>query len=267
MIRFNFMFVMDNNMHPTVLLSVPADLKYSSVVRDTVKQCLSTSNTASTWIYRLVLVVDELFMNAVKYGSASPEDEVTTRISISEEGIFIEVEDSGTGHGRTMKPEDLHAIIDENASNKDLSKDSGRGLAIIAKAFTDEMSILSTPVGGTIIKVYKAFANCTLDAKKSEFIHVIESKRSIEVFLNEELFTESQERNMQRVFTAVEDHKKATFIFNFARMRYLSYINLRIMVDLCVRIKDYGGTFILRNLSPQEAALFNKLQFPEISYF
>lgn len=258
---------MDNNISPIVTLTVPADLKYSSVVRDTVKQCLDTTNTSSTWIYRLVLVIDELFMNAVNYGSANAEDTVTLRVFVTKEGIYIEMQDSGNGHCKTLTPEDLNAIINDNSTAMDLTRESGRGLAMITRAFTDSFEFSKNEAGGTTITIYKAFANCILDAKKSDFINIIESGRNIEIFLTEELFTEGQEKNLQRIFNTVEDHKTAAFIFNFARMRYLSYINLRVMVDLCVRIKDYGGTFMLRNLSPQEAALFNKLQFPEISYF
>ncbi len=258
---------MDTNITPIVTLTVPADLKYSSVVRDTVKQSLDTTNTSSTWIYRLVLVVDELFMNAVNYGSAGAGDVVTTRVAITQDGITIEIEDTGNGHGKVLTPEALAEIIDQNVDTMDLTKDSGRGLAMITKAFTDTLDITRNEMGGTTVKIHKAFANCILDTKKSDFINIIESGRNIEIFLNEELFTEAQERNLERVFKAVEDHKSATFIFNFTRMRYLSYLNLRVIVDLCVRIKDYGGTFMLRNLSPQEAALFKKIQFPEISYF
>lgn len=258
---------MDNNISPIVTLTVPADLKYSSVVRDTVKQCLDTTHTSSTWIYRLVLVIDELFMNAVNYGSLDSSDLVTLRVFVTEEGIYIQMEDSGNGHGNTITPEAINSLIEENSSAMDLTKESGRGLAMITRAFTDSFEISQSEHGGTVITVYKAFANCVLDAKTTDFINIIESGKSIEIFLTEELFTEGQEKNLQRIFNTVTDHKTATFIFNFASMRYLSYINLRVMADLCVRIKDHGGTFMLRNLSPQEAALFKKLQFPEISYF
>ena len=86
-----------------VLVTVPATLEYSSLVREAARDFFVQAGFPVQWVRRLVLVTDELFMNAVKYGS-EPTDVVEVVFENTEAGATVHVTD--TNHNN-ITPEHL----------------------------------------------------------------------------------------------------------------------------------------------------------------
>ena len=59
--------------------TLPADLEFSSLVRHISEEIFSHAGFTKEWAERLKLVVDELFMNANRYGSKA----ITGKIYLS----------------------------------------------------------------------------------------------------------------------------------------------------------------------------------------
>ena len=147
---------------PAATITVPGDLDYSAAIRDfTVATMKSVAHMEETWAYRLQLAVDELFMNAVRYGS-SPSSEVRVTFAISPEEVEVTVDDSGDGANPTSA-EELARKIDEArrehearaAAGEINLADSGRGLSQLVTLWTDELRFKPSPLGGIRVIIRK----------------------------------------------------------------------------------------------------------------
>ncbi|MBN2096555.1 ATP-binding protein [Candidatus Peregrinibacteria bacterium] len=140
-----------------IQLILPANLNYSSLVRHVADEVFSTAKFDKAWCSRLKLVVDELYMNAVRYGSTPDKSSVCTTFEYDESGIQFTIEDDGTGVN-AISAEDLKAIIEKNEANSDLTRTSGRGLAMITKLWTDGVIIGKSRYGGISVGFTKALS-------------------------------------------------------------------------------------------------------------
>ena len=135
-------------------LNIPANLKFSSLVRHLTEEVFSYVGFTKEWSSRLKLVVDELFMNAVKYGSTEYKSIVHLVLSYNEEMVEFRIEDDGTG-AQKMTAEELKARIKKNAVQNGITAISGRGLALITHLWTDKLNIEQSSAGGIAISFTK----------------------------------------------------------------------------------------------------------------
>lgn len=130
-----------------VTLTLPASLQYSSAVRHVADEVCGMAKLNKAWCNRLKLVVDELFMNAVIYGSKEAESLVRVVFEYDDQGIAFHIEDEGKGP-KPMTPEALKALIVKNSHNGDVTRTSGRGLGLISSLWTDSIEVEKSDFGG-----------------------------------------------------------------------------------------------------------------------
>ncbi len=147
--------IAENKKKYSILL--PADLGFSSSVRKITESILSYLQVDEKEIFRLILVMDELFMNAVLHGSSS-DPVINSSIHISfifEKGkkLIVIVEDEGTGE--KISPQDIREKMTLEFQRHDPKKHSGRGLAQIALNLTSDFLIENSQYGGIKISFMK----------------------------------------------------------------------------------------------------------------
>ena len=138
----------------TIQFVVPANLHNSSFVRRVSEEMFKKVKFAKEWCSRLKLVVDELFMNAVKYGSTVDKSSIYITFSYDENEVLFVIEDDGTG-SQSIPAEELQKKIQQNEQNTDLTRTSGRGLSMITKKWTDGMEVVKSEKGGLKITFTK----------------------------------------------------------------------------------------------------------------
>ena len=138
----------------TIQISVPANLIYSSLIRHIADEIFGLAMFDKAWCSRLKLIVDELFMNAVRYGSTEYKSTVYVTFSYDENEVSFIIEDDGTGK-QACTAEELQNIIQKNEVNKDFTRTSGRGLSMITKVWADDMKIYKSEHGGIAISIAK----------------------------------------------------------------------------------------------------------------
>lgn len=121
-------------------IQVPANLRFSSGIRHICSDIFESVGFSKRWQEKLKLVIDELFMNAVKYGSGN-NTFVNLTLDKLENGVKCSVSDTGTGMQKTTA-EELKATVKQKESEQDVLKTSGRGLAMFTQEWTDEFEIL-----------------------------------------------------------------------------------------------------------------------------
>lgn len=137
-----------------VHITLPAHLQYSAAVRCIADEVFGMAQLNKAWRSRLKLVVDELFMNAVNYGSRENISQVRLQFEYDEDGVSFQVEDEGQGP-HPMKAEDLQSIMARNSHDSSVTKTSGRGLGMITHLWTDSMTIAPGDHGGIRITCSK----------------------------------------------------------------------------------------------------------------
>jgi len=142
----------------TIQIAITANLDYSALVRHVASEVFENAKFSKAWCGRLKLVVDELFMNAVKYGSVKDKSIVHISFEFDKEGVQFTIEDDGTGP-QAKSADELRAVIHRNEANGDLTRTSGRGLALIAKMWTDGMQVAQSTYGGIGIGFLKKLEN------------------------------------------------------------------------------------------------------------
>jgi stage II sporulation protein AA (anti-sigma F factor antagonist) len=142
----------------TIQIAITANLDYSALVRHVASEVFENARFSKAWCGRLKLVVDELFMNAVKYGSTKDKSVVHISFEFDKDSVQFTIEDDGTGP-KAKSAEALKEIIQKNEANNDLTRTSGRGLALIAKMWTDGMQVAQSTYGGIGIGFLKKLEN------------------------------------------------------------------------------------------------------------
>ncbi len=109
------------------------------------------SGFCEAWAERLKLVLDELFTNACKYGSAEIGGKLFIHFERDETEIYFQIDDEGKGKNKASV-EKLRAHIEKNARElDDLTKKSGRGLALISALWADELILEESSHGGLCV--------------------------------------------------------------------------------------------------------------------
>ncbi len=137
---------------PTKTFTVPADLEQAVLVRALAKEFFAAVGFDTTWTNRLTLVVDELFINAVQYGSHLG-DTVECVLSEPTAGtIHCSLTDTGA---QDTSLAELITKIKQCPVAYDPKKTAGRGLAVFLKNWTDNYTIKRATSGGLTISFVK----------------------------------------------------------------------------------------------------------------
>ena len=146
----------------------PAHCHYGGIIRTFVNDTLMLAKVNELWRHRLLLVVDELFMNAVHHGSASKKDPITLEMVWDKHQVKISVEDMGKGKKHLSPSHIEHILMKERARGISLAK-KGRGLPIIASTWTDHVDITEGKAGGLRFTVTKYIRQEAKKEKKPSF--------------------------------------------------------------------------------------------------
>lgn len=131
-----------------------ADASLSSDVREAVGAFCVAHGIGAPWCNRAQVIADELYMNAVKYGSASRNDLVSLGMGISNGTLSLSVEDRGSGNG--VSAEVLRSLVARHREKGQVTDPDGRGLSLIVTRWSREMRIEPSSLGG--IKVTSIIA-------------------------------------------------------------------------------------------------------------
>jgi len=139
-------------------LTLPATLRFSSLVREIASDVFTQVGFTKEWTSRLKLVVDELFMNACRYASKENESKIYVVFEYDESSIGFRIDDEGAGENK-MSAEALKAKVEDNKKAlEDVTRTSGRGLALISNLWTDGLVIEDSPHGGIAVSFTKAIS-------------------------------------------------------------------------------------------------------------
>jgi anti-anti-sigma factor len=138
----------------TLKLAITANIDHSSLIRHISQDVFESARFSKEWVGRLRLVVDELYMNACRYGSTKNVSSIVLTFETDAEGTRFTIEDDGTGP-QAKSADELRAIIEKNRANNDLTRTSGRGLALIAQMWTDGMTVEPSQYGGISVSFLK----------------------------------------------------------------------------------------------------------------
>ena len=127
-------------------LSIPAEMAFSSSLRKASSEIFTYLGFKDPELFRLILVIDELFMNAVQHGS---DQNSSVHVSFEYEiGYDLTVIIDDEGRGEKCNPEDLKDKMTLEFQRHDEKKLSGRGLAQITLNLADDLRFEKNSYGG-----------------------------------------------------------------------------------------------------------------------
>ncbi|HMO56206.1 MAG TPA: ATP-binding protein [Roseiflexaceae bacterium] len=132
----------------TIELSVPSELGYEKVVRDTIAAFARRLGFDNERIDDLKTAIGEACINAIEHGNGGVPDQ---RISVSciceDERLTVEVRDRG------VKPYDGHAAVPSIEQKlQGIAPLRGMGLMLIAQ-LVDEADFTNHPAGGNLFRL------------------------------------------------------------------------------------------------------------------
>jgi anti-sigma regulatory factor (Ser/Thr protein kinase) len=141
-----------------ISISIPTHAYFISGIRDFVLNLTkSMTGFSEQWAYRFQAVVDELCNNAIEHGSKPGDTIYISLISTPDESLEVLVQDSGSGDEKTSA-QAMKKLLEDRAQivqGGQYMGFRGRGLPLIVKAWTDEMSFEDVEGGGLRVKVKK----------------------------------------------------------------------------------------------------------------
>lgn len=257
---------MENNYNASAFIEVSANLKYSAAVRNFVSGFLIAEDVPEKWTRRLILVTDELFMNAVRYGS-SEGSKVRVKCDSDNDKVSCTIMDDGSGKSKVTAKE-LQEIVLKKGEEMDHHKTSGRGLSIIASEWADSCEADDLPEGGIAIKIIKYRKNLVQEAKveKQEMTQIEPKEEEKKEPEKTEISQESKmnpnaevqvvnfsgsidESNLQEVIQPVRemayDEKPYYLILDFTKLNYFNSLFIGTLADWNTRLEEKGGKLVI----------------------
>lgn len=227
-----------------ISLMVPADLACSQLVRQTVRQALELTPLPACWVYRMILVLDELFMNAVKYGSGK-KDTVLVEVLRRRQGIVLRVSDRGYGN---ITPQHLSRLVRANASREGLLHTSGRGLALIAKVWSDRLTIKRSVFGGIAVETEKRYA--TADREMLPATKTQKTGKQLTVHLRESAFAPEATQELGRLLDMLHDPLHTVVNFDCSEIGQLTHAALTRLLELYLTVVTRSGVVHWQHVPP-----------------
>jgi len=231
-------------------LTIPADLRFSSGVREFVDEFCIYAHFNHTTSNQLKLIIDELFMNAVRYASG-PDSDVVVKLVYKNNLVKGQIEDAGEGKQKTTV-EDLEKIILMQTNNNVLTKTSGRGLAQIVKAWTNKMEIFENAKGGLTISFEKEIKN---QKKEKEitidpFLKTPSSDfKEFRFVFEGEISEENIKKNKKVVNDFLRKEHKENFriVLDFKKLHYCNSLFIGQIADWYNKAKKLNGELVILN--------------------
>lgn len=230
-------------------LAVSADLKYSQAVRTFAERFFLAEGVPAKWAKRLMLISDELFMNAVYYGS-DETSEVILKIWADDEKVTFSIQDEGKGK-KKIKAVELKKIVEQKGKDMNHTKTSGRGLSIITTNWTDECSVDDLPSGGIVImatKYRKTFEvkNSPTDVQdlkreKAENNPIRTKVVKFSGSIDEHNYAES----IAPVSKLLADQKPLNLILNFDDLDYFNSLFIGAIANWQAEVHKRGGHILI----------------------
>jgi len=230
-----------------VSIVLPADLRFSNTIRNFVGDLLRVIDAKELWINRLMLVMDELFMNAVKYGSKDKTDNVFLTIEITEESILFVIEDMGTGNSK-LTPDELQKIIQQSKEDTSLAKTSGRGLSIIVSNWTDGFSIEKSSKGGIKVIAKKNLADIIETPQDVQQVSIDAMPEVAIINFSQKLDVHDSDIEKEMIKN-VEAMNKTLYIFDLESLNYINSVFIGLLAKLYGIIMQKKGKVVIINLS------------------
>jgi anti-sigma B factor antagonist len=230
-----------------VSIVLPADLRFSNTIRNFVGDLLRVIDAKELWINRLMLVMDELFMNAVKYGSKDKTDNVFLTIEITEESILFVIEDMGTGNSK-LTPDELQKIIQQSKEDTSLAKTSGRGLSMIVSNWTDEFSIEKSSKGGIKVIAKKNLADIIETPQDVQQVSIDAMPEVAIINFSQKLDVHDSDIEKEMIKN-VEAMNKTLYIFDLESLNYINSVFIGLLAKLYGIIMQKKGKVVIINLS------------------
>lgn len=229
-----------------ISLTVPADLGCSQLVRQTVKHALELTPLPACWVYRLMLVLDELFMNAVKYGSGK-KDAILVEVVRRRHSVLLRVSDRGHGN---MTPQRLSHIVRANVAREGMLHTSGRGLALIARAWTDRLAIRRSTMGGILVEAEKRFDTAERDMLPATKMHrrSVGRGEELEVQLQEPALLPEGAQEFARLLDILSDPASKEITFDCSELGHLSHAALTRLLELYLTVVSRGARLRWRHV-------------------
>jgi len=245
--------------------TLPADLKCSSLVRRISEEIFHHVGFTKEWANRLKLVVDELFMNANRYGSKKEGGTVFIEFSYDDETITFKIEDEGVGSKKTCA-KDLKQLIDRNSDEmRDVTKTSGRGLALISNLWTDSMMVEDSRHGGIAISFTKKisseappapppiFESAKVEIESKQGQSPVTGRGTVEII---ELSGEIDASNLEEKIQSVNDKLKvlprgSTLVLDCASLVYINSTFIGYLAAWLNELQAKDGQLVLRNTNKQ----------------
>jgi anti-anti-sigma factor len=226
-------------------ISFPADLAHSAELRSATKAFFAQAGFDTVWTGRLMLVADELFMNAVKYG-CEPGDEIEIELVQSDDRVRFAITDTGASG---ITAEELREKIERHGATHTPTKTSGRGLAIITHAWTDGYEITDAPMGGLIVSFVKLL---TADPTKNTTTEIKSDKQNESFIIA--LTGDVDESNLMEKTAAIENFIEQNPAGQLALdLTDVNFINSSFIGRLAgwhSELAGNGGTLAILNASP-----------------
>lgn len=250
--------------------NIPANLHFSSLVRNIAEEVFCFVHFSNGWCNRLKLVVDELFMNAVKYGSIENQSTVHIYFIYDDKEVQFQIEDDGAGP-QAISVEALKSVIDKNANQNDVTKTSGRGLAMITTLWTDNLDIKESSHGGIAISFSKTIETQpppppplvkAIISQPTEPLKPVEQKKSEGPAFTVKLHGDIDQLNIDKLSLPVNEHIAAlpqdgTLILDFSELDYINSTFIGLLASWLNDVKQKGGQIVLKNINDQIKDVLN----------
>jgi len=246
-----------------IALDIQAIAENASRVRGLVKEFLSESRFSPMWIERLVLIADELFTNAVKYGSME-EDHVKVEATMRDNCFTLSVTDTGNAHGGAVEVCHIEKLMERNSERGERAI-RGRGLAFITKQWSDTLDIIKTEQGGFCVRITKDAANQYLLGGDAVYKNACAQE---EVVLNLGELDQEQLDKTRLLFSELRDiadcNEGARFLFDFSGITKCREETSKQFAELFLRIKEGGGHITLLHVDEEVRKILEKIGIYDI---
>lgn len=248
-------------------LALPAQLESASFLRDISKDIFKHAGFNQEWEDRLKLVLDELFNNAIRYGS-NENGTIHITFFLNEDEVNFLVEDEGKG-AKHVSAEELRAKIEKNTHEvEDMTKDSGRGLALIAAFWADELTIKNSLYGGIAIgfkkKIIKKESPWVPQLPIDElFSDEMIQVASIEGGVNAFNF-EDKVRPIGEIISALPE--KGVLILDCSALEYFNSTFIGQLANWYKEVRMKGGQILMKNTNPETTKILDLVGLKEMIY-
>lgn len=230
-------------------LILPATLELSHMVRLASKATFKWMGFSEREIQQWELIVDELFMNAVEYGSDPETATVYLVYKKTEDGALFQIEDEGNGP-KKISVEALKELIESKKQNGQLTDTSGRGLALIMEKWTDAHSIEQSPKGGILIRVEKKHHEEIETVSQNPTPTATIQAPSKVIVVNENVGQAEIKPYTQPIQAAVDEIQTGQGIeLNFERVKYINSVFIGHLADWYNQLQEKGGFLVISNLN------------------